>query len=215
MIPALIADTGGLPRALARTPEGKASFPDYREILISASAVVVPGLVLAEVDYFLRSDRRAMRKLIAEIFDPGTARFPPALSPRALSHSAVPRTGMASSTHPADRGIHTLRRHRPWATASTRHGAVARPAGKSCAPRSRTARRILRRLRRLPGSRTRNRPCHIRECAPSECRPADSDRDADDARTGLGGGLQKVDCTGSLATVRIPVRIGSRAMKRN
>jgi hypothetical protein len=72
LIPAVIADTGGLLRALARTPEGKASFPDYREILISASAVVVPGLVLAEVDYFLRSDRRAMRKLIAEIFDPGT-----------------------------------------------------------------------------------------------------------------------------------------------
>lgn len=72
MIPAVIADTGGLLRALARTPEGKASFPDYREILISASAVIVPGLVLAEVDYFLRSDRRVMRKLIAEIFDPGT-----------------------------------------------------------------------------------------------------------------------------------------------
>ena len=27
--------------------------------------------------------------------------------------------------------------------------------------------------------------------------------------------LQKLDCTGSLATLRMPVRIGSRAMKRN
>jgi hypothetical protein len=72
LIPPVIADTGGLLRALARTPEGKASFPDYREILISASAVIVPGLVLAEVDYFLRADRRVMRKLIAEIFDPAT-----------------------------------------------------------------------------------------------------------------------------------------------
>ncbi len=72
MIPPIIADTGGLLRALARTPEGKASFPDYQEILTSASAVIVPGLVLAEVDYFLRADRRVMRKLVAEIFDPAT-----------------------------------------------------------------------------------------------------------------------------------------------
>jgi predicted nucleic acid-binding protein len=72
LIPAVIADTGGLLRALARTPEGKASFPDYQKILLSASAVIVPGLVLAEVDYFLRADRRVMRKLIAEIFDPAT-----------------------------------------------------------------------------------------------------------------------------------------------
>jgi predicted nucleic acid-binding protein len=34
--------------------------------------VVVPGLVLAEIDYFLRDERAAMRKLIAEIFDPAT-----------------------------------------------------------------------------------------------------------------------------------------------
>jgi predicted nucleic acid-binding protein len=72
LIPPVIADTGGLLRALARTPEGKASFPEYQKILTSASAVIVPGLVLAEVDYFLRSDRRVMRKLIAEIFDPAT-----------------------------------------------------------------------------------------------------------------------------------------------
>ncbi len=72
MIPPVIADTGGLLRALARTPEGKASFPDYQKVLTAASAVIVPGLVLAEVDYFLRGDRKVMRKLIAEIFDPAT-----------------------------------------------------------------------------------------------------------------------------------------------
>jgi len=72
LIPPVIADTGGLLRALARTPEGKASFPEYQKVLITASAVIVPGLVLAEVDYFLRGDRKAMRKLIAEIFDPAT-----------------------------------------------------------------------------------------------------------------------------------------------
>ena len=32
----------------------------------------MPALVLAEVDYFLRAQRAAMRKLVAEIFDPGT-----------------------------------------------------------------------------------------------------------------------------------------------
>ena len=72
MIPPVVADTGGLLRALARTPEGNASFPEFQKVLVSASAVLVPSLVLAEVDYFLRGDRRAMRKLIAEIFDPAT-----------------------------------------------------------------------------------------------------------------------------------------------
>jgi predicted nucleic acid-binding protein len=68
----IIADTGGLLRALARTPSNRPSFPDYETVLISASLVIVPGLVLAEVDYFLREQRAAMRKLIAEIFDPKT-----------------------------------------------------------------------------------------------------------------------------------------------
>ena len=72
MSSALIADTGGLLRALARKPDGTAGFPEYESALTSASLVIVPGLVLAEVDYFLRDERSAMRKLIAEIFDPGT-----------------------------------------------------------------------------------------------------------------------------------------------
>jgi predicted nucleic acid-binding protein len=72
LIPPSIADTGGLLRALARTPAGQPSFPEYEQILTSAAAVIVPGLVLAEVDYFLRAERRAMRRLIAEIFDPAT-----------------------------------------------------------------------------------------------------------------------------------------------
>lgn len=72
MTPPIVVDTGGLLRALARTPAGGASFPEYEAAVISASRIIVPGLVLAEVDYFLREDRRAMRKLVAEIFDPGT-----------------------------------------------------------------------------------------------------------------------------------------------
>ncbi len=67
-----MADTGGLLRALARTPDNTPSFPDYESVLTLAGLVIVPALVLAEVDYVLRAQRTAMRKLIAEIFDPGT-----------------------------------------------------------------------------------------------------------------------------------------------
>jgi predicted nucleic acid-binding protein len=72
LIPPIVAYTGGLSRALARTPAGQRSFPEYDRILTLAAAVIVPGLVLAEVDYFLRTERKAMRRLIAEIFDPAT-----------------------------------------------------------------------------------------------------------------------------------------------
>jgi predicted nucleic acid-binding protein len=68
----VLADTGGLLKALARTPDGKPSFPEFLTVLTTASAVIVPALVLAEVDYFLRENRAAMRKLVAEIFDPTT-----------------------------------------------------------------------------------------------------------------------------------------------
>jgi predicted nucleic acid-binding protein len=72
LIPPIVADTGGLLRALARTPTGRPSFPEYEKILRSAAAVIVPAFVLAEVDFFLRTERKAMRRLIAEIFDPAT-----------------------------------------------------------------------------------------------------------------------------------------------
>ena len=68
----IIADTGGLLRALARKANGKPSFPEYESALTSASLVLVPGLVLADVDYFLTDKRQALRKLVAEIFDPAT-----------------------------------------------------------------------------------------------------------------------------------------------
>lgn len=72
MSPPIVADTGGLLRGLASTRDGKPSFPEYEKVLTSASLVIVPGLVLAEVDYFLRENRVAMRRLVAEIFDPAT-----------------------------------------------------------------------------------------------------------------------------------------------
>ncbi len=77
---ALVADTGGLLRALAARPDGKPAWPDFAEVLRTARAIIVPALVLAEVDYFLRRERPAMRKLIAEIFDPSTTyEYEPAL----------------------------------------------------------------------------------------------------------------------------------------
>ena len=72
MSPTIVADTGGLLRALAHTPDGEASFPEYETVLTSARRILVPALVLAEVDYFLRDRRTAMRKLVAEIFGVGT-----------------------------------------------------------------------------------------------------------------------------------------------
>lgn len=68
----LIADTGGLLRAIAATPTGGAAYPDFERALVRASRVLVPALVLAEVDYFLRAERAVMRKLVAEILDPAT-----------------------------------------------------------------------------------------------------------------------------------------------
>lgn len=68
----LIADTGGLLRALANDRDGRPAWPAFAAELTKASAIIVPPLILAEVDYFLRNERAAARKLLAEIFDPGT-----------------------------------------------------------------------------------------------------------------------------------------------
>jgi len=68
----LVADTGGLLRALASRRDGVPTWPEYAAALTEGFPVIVPALVLSEVDYFLRQERPAMRKLIAEILDPGT-----------------------------------------------------------------------------------------------------------------------------------------------
>ncbi len=68
----LVADTGGLLRALACDPGGRPSWPSFADALVTASRVLVPDLVLAEVDYFLRHERDAMRRLVGDILDPAT-----------------------------------------------------------------------------------------------------------------------------------------------
>ncbi|HEX6765294.1 MAG TPA: PIN domain-containing protein [Polyangiaceae bacterium] len=69
---AIVADTGGLLRAIAASPDGTASYPEFEAALLDASRIFVPALVLAEVDYFLNDEREAMRRLAREIFDPET-----------------------------------------------------------------------------------------------------------------------------------------------
>ena len=76
---ALVANTGGLLRAIARRPNGLPAWPEYEKALVKASLVVIPSLILTEIDYFLRDHRPIMRKLVAEIFDPSTTyEFEPA-----------------------------------------------------------------------------------------------------------------------------------------
>ena len=62
--PALICDTGAILDYLVR------GAPDHRRFRVAidaARARYIPGLVLAEVDYFLRNERKAMRALMADI----------------------------------------------------------------------------------------------------------------------------------------------------
>ena len=58
---AIICDTGALLDYLvAAAPDHRA----FRAAIDGARARYIPGLVLAEVDYFLRGERRAMRSLL-------------------------------------------------------------------------------------------------------------------------------------------------------
>jgi predicted nucleic acid-binding protein len=69
---AIVADTGGLLRGIAAAPNGKAAYPEFEAALLGATRIFVPALVLSEVDYFLSTERRVMRRLVDEIFDPET-----------------------------------------------------------------------------------------------------------------------------------------------
>jgi predicted nucleic acid-binding protein len=66
----LLLDTGGWLLALAGVPA-------YAEALIDARPCVVPGLVLAEVDWHLRSKRAQMRRLMSDLAAGAYAYEPP------------------------------------------------------------------------------------------------------------------------------------------
>jgi predicted nucleic acid-binding protein len=61
---ALICDTGALLDYLVESSPDHLAF---REVIDAARARYIPGLVLSELDYFLRTERAAMRALIADI----------------------------------------------------------------------------------------------------------------------------------------------------
>jgi len=62
--PALLCDTGALLDYLSAGAPDHAAF---RGAIDSARARYIPGLVLAEVDYFLRNERKAMAALMRDL----------------------------------------------------------------------------------------------------------------------------------------------------
>ena len=66
----LLLDTGGWLLALAGVPE-------FSEALRGCSRAIVPGLVLAEVDWHLRARRKDMHRLLSEIEGGAYAYEPP------------------------------------------------------------------------------------------------------------------------------------------
>jgi predicted nucleic acid-binding protein len=73
---ALICDTGGLLDYLVEDSPDHALF---RDAIDTARARYVPGLVLAELDYFLRDERAAMRAFMADLIAGAFTYAPPAL----------------------------------------------------------------------------------------------------------------------------------------
>ncbi|HSM93323.1 MAG TPA: PIN domain-containing protein [Anaeromyxobacteraceae bacterium] len=62
--PALICDTGAiLDYLVAAAPDHRA----FREAIDASRTRYVPGLVLAEIDYFLRTERPAMRAFMSDL----------------------------------------------------------------------------------------------------------------------------------------------------
>src|SRR6266568_2831705 len=73
---ALICDTGALIDYLV------ASAPDhrlFRNAIEQARTRYIPALVLAEVDYFLRNERRAMRSFMQDVAHGAFTYAPPSL----------------------------------------------------------------------------------------------------------------------------------------
>jgi uncharacterized protein len=71
--PALICDTGAIIDYLVK---GAPDHRRFRRAIDAARARYVPGLVLAEVDYFLRNEREAMRAFMKDL-DTGAFTYAP------------------------------------------------------------------------------------------------------------------------------------------
>lgn len=68
----LVLDTGGWLLALAGEPA-------YQEAVESAAPIYVPGLVLVELDYHLRRQRAAMRRVLKDLARGAYVYAPPSL----------------------------------------------------------------------------------------------------------------------------------------
>ncbi|HSF14444.1 MAG TPA: PIN domain-containing protein [Vicinamibacteria bacterium] len=73
---ALICDTGAI---LDYLVEGATDHERYRDAIDEARARYIPGLVLAEVDYFLRDERPAMNVFMSDVARGAFTYAPPAL----------------------------------------------------------------------------------------------------------------------------------------
>ena len=73
---ALICDTGGL---LDYLVESALDHRRFRKAIDQARARYVPALVLAELDYFLRDERRAMQAFMRDLGKGAFTYAPPAL----------------------------------------------------------------------------------------------------------------------------------------
>ena len=73
---ALICDTGAL---LDYLVESAADHQRFRDAIDRARTRYIPGLVLAEVDYFLRDERAAMRTFMADLARGAFTYAPPTL----------------------------------------------------------------------------------------------------------------------------------------
>lgn len=89
---ALICDTGALIDYLVETAPDHGRF---REAIDAARTRYVPGLVLAEVDYFLRAERRAMQVFMEDLA-------------RGAFTYAPPTVGQLSRAMEVDRGFADL-----------------------------------------------------------------------------------------------------------
>jgi len=122
---ALICDTGALIDYLV---EGAADHELFRTAIDQARTRYVPGLVLAEVDYFLRDEREAMRVFMQDLARGAFTYAPPTVGQlsRAMDvdrHYADLGLGLVDGTVVAlaeSLGIHRL------ATRDVRHFAAVR-----------------------------------------------------------------------------------------
>lgn len=125
---ALICDTGALIDYLV---EGASDHTRFRRVIDQARTRYVPGLVLAEVDYFLRDERAAMQAFMQDLSRGAFTYAPPTLGQLARAMDVDRRfadlgLGLVDSSVVAlaeSLGVYRL------ATRDVRHFAAVRLAG--------------------------------------------------------------------------------------